>query len=610
MYRKLFAIGLIYLLVFLLTLHTADAQAPIRGPWLWMIAPTEPNRGGQASTNVDSLSAASGGRVTETNVATNGAQAGNIVGNYAWTPGVLPNNGDINAMLIDIGMTTNYLDDHSSYALITVVSAADLRGVSMGASSDDAIKIWLNGEVVHTNAVNRGRGGTPVNIRDYQDRFSVNLNRGNNLLMVKVSERGAGWGMYVGIDANVTYRLPDTETVSNVSSDTETTTSSMEFRVNGGTAVDYIDSQGRVWWGAQKTNQTWGGWVGNLPRIAQDPTLTAGARAQATAAGYDSELFLAVSWALYPNTVKYQFKTGNGVFDVTYLVGEHWSPNARGFDIIIEGEVVEPLYITPGRHEIDIRTYKGIEVRDGTLDLEFSGNPATGVADLNGMFSALEVVSATEIPSTTVMEDTTPAADINRDGVVDIQDLMLVAENFTQTGENAADVNNDGVVNIIDLTLVAEALSETATAPSVHAAILEHFTVSQIEQWLKAARTVNLPNATFQRGIRFLEQLLLALTPQETALLANYPNPFNPETWIPYQLAEPAEVKLQIHAIDGKLIRMLALGTQSAGIYQSRNRAAYWDGRNHTGEPVASGVYFYTLTAGDFTATRKMFIRK
>ena len=98
--------------------------------------------------------------------------------------------------------------------------------------------------------------------------------------------------------------------------------------------------------------------------------------------------------------------------------------------------------------------------------------------------------------------------------------------------------------------------------------------------------------------------------PEETSLLSNYPNPFNPETWIPYQLAKPAEVTVSIYSADGKLVRTLALGHQRAGIYQSRTRAAYWDGRNAQGEPVASGVYFYTLSAGDFTATRKMLIRK
>ena len=97
---------------------------------------------------------------------------------------------------------------------------------------------------------------------------------------------------------------------------------------------------------------------------------------------------------------------------------------------------------------------------------------------------------------------------------------------------------------------------------------------------------------------------------QPTALLENYPNPFNPETWIPYQLSETAEVTVTIHASDGKLVRTLELGQVPAGVYSEKDRAAYWDGQNEQGEPVASGVYFYTLTAGEFSATRKMVIRK
>ena len=96
----------------------------------------------------------------------------------------------------------------------------------------------------------------------------------------------------------------------------------------------------------------------------------------------------------------------------------------------------------------------------------------------------------------------------------------------------------------------------------------------------------------------------------ETSLLPNYPNPFNPETWIPYQLSEPADVEVLIYSVDGRLVRRLALGWMPSGVYRSRSRAAYWDGRNASGESVASGVYFYTLRAGDFSGTRKLVIRK
>ena len=101
-----------------------------------------------------------------------------------------------------------------------------------------------------------------------------------------------------------------------------------------------------------------------------------------------------------------------------------------------------------------------------------------------------------------------------------------------------------------------------------------------------------------------------ALSPLESALLPNYPNPFNPETWIPYQLEKPAHVTLAIFDLNGKAVRSLAVGYQPAGIYRSRGRAAYWDGRNEIGERMGNGVYFCTLSAGDFSATRKMVVGK
>ena len=184
--------------------------------------------------------------------------------------------------------------------------------------------------------------------------------------------------------------------------------------------------------------------------------------------------------------------------------------------------------------------------------------------------------------------------DVNGDNTVNILDLAFVAANFGKQGENAADVNGDNIVNIIDLTLVAAAFGNAAAAPQawrLHLGVMP--TRADVQQWLQYARQVNRTDAAFQRGILILEQLLTALTPQETRLLPNYPNPFNPETWIPYQLAKAAEVTVSIYSIDGKLVRRLALGYLPAGMYQRQSRAAYWDGNNEVGETVASGVYFY-----------------
>ena len=199
---------------------------------------------------------------------------------------------------------------------------------------------------------------------------------------------------------------------------------------------------------------------------------------------------------------------------------------------------------------------------------------------------------------------------MNGDGVVNIQDLVLIASSFGQTGQNPADVNGDGAVNIQDLVLAAGAIGNDAAAPALHTESIGMLTSAEVKQWLSQAQQLVLADLTSQRGILFLEQLLASLVPKETMLLANYPNPFNPETWIPYQLSKSADVSLTIYDIQGRVVRALDLGHQRAGTYHSRSRAAYWDGRNAVGEPVASGVYFYTLSAGNFTATRKMLIRK
>lgn len=214
-------------------------------------------------------------------------------------------------------------------------------------------------------------------------------------------------------------------------------------------------------------------------------------------------------------------------------------------------------------------------------------------------------------------QDQTPQRreDVNGDGRVSILDMLRIARRFdtliaAKPGGNVnEDVNDDGVVNINDLVLVAQHINEPVEnnpdAP---------ISPGLVQQWIDMAWAEYDGSIEFQKGITSLENLLMALNSDKietkTALFANYPNPFNPETWIPYQLAVPTEVVLTIHTTTGKIVRTLPLGHQAAGVYKTPNRAAHWDGKNYLGEPVTSGIYFYTLTAGDFTATRKMLIRK
>lgn len=102
----------------------------------------------------------------------------------------------------------------------------------------------------------------------------------------------------------------------------------------------------------------------------------------------------------------------------------------------------------------------------------------------------------------------------------------------------------------------------------------------------------------------------LIARPVQTTLLQNYPNPFNAETWIPYQLKEGTGVTIEIYNAAGQLVRTLDLGFKSEGFYISKDKAAYWNGRNNLGEQTSSGIYFYTIQTSNFIATRKMLLLK
>ena len=220
-----------------------------------------------------------------------------------------------------------------------------------------------------------------------------------------------------------------------------------------------------------------------------------------------------------------------------------------------------------------------------------------------------------------------PREDVNQDGIVDVLDLVTVAGQLGEAATNPrADVNNDGFVNVMDVILVArhpnwgqsvtpikvrDANNQVGAAPlSVSVGQPADLAPATIREWIDLAQVEDDGSAIFDLGIANLERLLQATVPAETKLLLNYPNPFNPETWIPYQLAKATDVTVSIYSVNGALVRTLALGHQAAGVYQTKSRAAYWDGRNELGERIASGVYFYTLIAGDFSATGKMLVRK
>ena len=172
-----------------------------------------------------------------------------------------------------------------------------------------------------------------------------------------------------------------------------------------------------------------------------------------------------------------------------------------------------------------------------------------------------------------IVEGQLATGDVNRDGRVSILDLILIAQQLGKrvSAGSPVDLNGDGVVSILDLILAAGSIGSTtaSAAPAIEIAGIDP---EMIEAWLVQARLENDGSLAFKEGIKFLEILLVSLIPEETALLANYPNPFNPETWIPYQLAESADVTLTIYDMNGQLVRRLRLGHQAAGMYQSRSR--------------------------------------
>ena len=173
------------------------------------------------------------------------------------------------------------------------------------------------------------------------------------------------------------------------------------------------------------------------------------------------------------------------------------------------------------------------------------------------------------------------------------------------------DVNGDGGVNIFDLVIVAGNFGQSLAAPSMASEIelttpQKHNLASAIDQLLAQPQR----SAAEEMVLGVLQAILPDRLPTTSQLWANYPNPFNPEPWIPFELNQDTAVSISIYDLQGQLIRRLELGQLTAGRYLRSDRAAYWNGKTEAGEAVASGTYFYQLQAGDYSQTRKLVILK
>ena len=511
----------------------------IEGPWLWVALPST-----RLSSRTDLLAKASGGAVTETEIATHGAIVGQSVGDSVWTAYNLPPTGqdNITHMLRD-SIYKDSVHPNPGAALYGSVSLYSPReqNTTMYVGGDDGVKVWLNGTLIYEHIEHRSGD-------NYTDFFPVTLQHGRNVLLVAVYTWGNG---FFGFEPGTEYTV-----------------------TNPGIAYTFSKTP-----------------------IHLGDTFTLNVRAEniSDLAGWQFDI------AFDPAALE--------AIDVSE--GDFLKTDG-GTTFFQSGSIDNAAGKITGLSAARLST-QGVNGTGVLLQVRFKAKSAgeTQLALQKFQFgsSTGDNISAGPHEIHIVVEEGLPTGDVNRDGVVSILDLILVAQQLGKrvSAGSPVDVNGDGVVSILDLIRVAQGIAGSPAAPAIGA---ESADAATIEAWIAQARLEDDGSLAFKQGIENLERLLASLIPEETALLHNYPNPFNPETWIPYQLAHAADVTLTIYDTKGVLVRQLDLGHQQAGYYTNRTRAAYWDGRNHLGELVGSGVYFYHLRAGDYSTIRKMVILK
>ena len=513
----------------------------IEGPWLWVVLPNT-----RLSRSKDLLSEASGGTVTETEIATHGATEGQPLGDDVWTYRKLPSTHSFNV--------SHMLEDRfdGSAALYGTVSLHSPRKqeTTIYVGSHNGFKVWLNGSLIYEALRYHASYG-------YTDFFPVTLKQGRNVLLVAVEPH---YNAFFGFEPGTEY------TVANP-------------------GVSYTFSQSSI-----HTGDTF--------------TLNISAETVFDLAGWQFDI------AFDPAVLE--------AIDVTE---DNFLKTDGGTTFFQGGSIDNASGKITGLSAIRLSA-PGVSGTGPLLQVRFKAKSAgeTELALHNLQFgdSTGESFPAGPHQTRIVVEGRLATGDVNRDGQVSVLDLILISRQLGKrvSAGSPVDLNSDGIVSILDLILAAQSLGKTTTpaaSPNPLAPLSGgkgRVDAATIEAWVAQARLEDDGSLAFKQGIENLERLLASLIPEETTLLHNYPNPFNPETWIPYQLAVPAEVTLTIYDMNGQLVRRIALGYQAAGMYRSRSRAVYWNGRNQLGESVASGLYFYTLIAGEFTATRRMLILK
>ena len=350
-----------------------SVEAYVEGPWLWMIA-------SGADIDNDQLAAASEGKVTENLIAAYGVNEGDTMGHLRWTRGrILPTvtcilqwcySNNVTDVVTKIGLNRNkWIDNHSAYALIDIRSPREQRNVLMGVGSDDSVKIWLNGEVVHVNQVNRRTKGV-------QDRFRVNLKTGTNFLLVKVTDIFWNWGMFFDIYL-----------------DTEDYTTTLPTRIQQVSLAQQIFEKYKTTLQQPDIQKV-------LPTVLdrfRDPEI---------------QKFL-TSFTIQTVVKNPDLLGGFGVSEevITFIKGN------AGINTMFNDPDFQTLLQNP---------------------------------DAFSEFSMLVTEAAPERLAN--------PADVDNNGIVNIQDLTFVAKHLGEVGQNPADVNSDRIVDIRDLVLVANAM--------------------------------------------------------------------------------------------------------------------------------------------------------
>ncbi|MDE0690043.1 MAG: dockerin type I domain-containing protein [Candidatus Poribacteria bacterium] len=533
----------------------------IEGPWLWVPIPEK-----QLDNNTDLLSGVSEGSVTEHQIATRGAAEGKTVGNYEWTAHKISATGPYDGPINNMGEMVRAFGVPEEYEWKTevmIVYGSVILGspreqkTRMFVGSAGRNKVWLNGELIYEQLIRPVKYDYwSADSDGFNQYFPVTLKPGANVLLVAVGNGGTITGHF-GFEQGTEYTL-----------------------IPSGVGFTFS---------------------GTKTTLLTDDTLTLNLNAEKVTdlAGWQTDI------TFDPNILE-----ATEVAEGDFLMLE-------GGDTFFQGGTIDNTAGKITGMFAARQSETGVSGTGTLLSVTFRAKAGgrTQVTLDNFEFGSItgDIIPSLP-PNITIAVGGYPAWDVNQDGRVSILDLILIAQHLGETApaNSEVDVNDDGTVSILDLILVAQHMGKSAAAAPAAIAAMNNgdLNPAMIQAWITQAQIEDDGSIAFREGITFLQSLLAVLIPEETALLPNYPNPFNPETWIPYHLANPSEVTITIYDMRGTIVRQLNLGYQHEGYYTSRSRAAHWDGRNAVGERVASSIYFYQLQADHLSLLRKMLILK